>query len=221
MPIGARSRLIQKSLVGYKENVRRYLSTTIAANFQSLINSASSSALRMRAVINCNSLRIKCKSLWLQPITVWCSSTVVGRPKLLQYNYRGISETNSIIISKGILTPTNRWRSVILILYDENRHRYRGHWLVRIWKIVPSIPALSCDCLIILICAWSCDQADPCAVSRAAIVGKRIWSKKWRDLHTIFIDKPCVRSDRLLDTNPRWHFVYIRCAMMIVEYHNR
>lgn len=151
-----------------------HLSTTIAANFQSLIKSASSSALRMRAVINCNSLRIKCRSLWLQPIAVWCSSTVVGRPKLLLMANAIYNESRNLYNCLQWLTPMNRWRSVIPILCGENRHRYRVHLLVGIWKNALSIPALSCDCLTILICAWSCDQAVPCAVSRAAIVGKRI-----------------------------------------------
>lgn len=127
-----------------------YLSTTIAANFQSPINSASSSALRIRAVINCNSLRIRWRSLWLQPMAVWCSSTVVGRPKLLQISiYIWIM---NIWILRAELTPTSQWRFGSQILCAESRRRCRGHWPAGIWRSAPLAPAPSCDCLIVLFC---------------------------------------------------------------------
>uniref|UniRef100_A0A2M4D6R6 Putative secreted protein n=1 Tax=Anopheles darlingi TaxID=43151 RepID=A0A2M4D6R6_ANODA len=61
--------------------VNAILSTTIAANFQSLMSSASSSAFRMRLVMNCSSFSMWCKSLCVQPVLVFCSSTVVRRVK--------------------------------------------------------------------------------------------------------------------------------------------
>lgn len=76
-------------------NKNAYLSTTIAANFQSLISSASSSAFLIRFVINSNSFNIKCRSLWLQ--VGWCSSTVFGRPKL---NWITTTTTKIIKISE-------------------------------------------------------------------------------------------------------------------------
>lgn len=69
--------MIVKSVKTIKQN----RSTTIAANFQSLIKSCSSSRFFMRPVMNCSSFRIKCRSLCEHPL-IECSSTVVGRLNL-------------------------------------------------------------------------------------------------------------------------------------------
>lgn len=68
------------------QEANTYLSTTIAANFQSLIISASSSAFLIRAVINCNSLSMWWRSLCWQPDIEWCSSSVEGREKLKNWD---------------------------------------------------------------------------------------------------------------------------------------
>lgn len=68
-------------IVNSVKTIKQNRSTTIAANFQSLIRSASSSRFFMRPVMNWSSFRIKCKSLCEHPL-IECSSTVVGRLKL-------------------------------------------------------------------------------------------------------------------------------------------
>lgn len=59
-----------------------YLSTTMAANFQSLMISSPSSAFFMRSVMNRNSLRIVCSSscIPLRGNDADVSSTVAGLP---------------------------------------------------------------------------------------------------------------------------------------------
>lgn len=58
--------------------MRQKRSTTIAANFQSLMTSASSSAFRIRAVMNCSSLRMSCSSRCTPLGGSAVSSMVVG-----------------------------------------------------------------------------------------------------------------------------------------------
>lgn len=63
-----------------------YLSTTMAANFQSLMSSASSSAFFILPVMNCTSLRMLWSSRWVLDsgsALLW-SSTVAGLMKLLR-----------------------------------------------------------------------------------------------------------------------------------------
>lgn len=68
-------------IVNSVKTIKQNRSTTIAANFQSLIKSCSSSRFFIRPVMNCNSFRIKCRSLCEQP-PIELSSTVVGRLNL-------------------------------------------------------------------------------------------------------------------------------------------
>lgn len=65
-------------MVNMVKMMRQNRSTTIAANFQSLITSASSSAFFMRFVINCNSRRIFCRSRCVPELGIAASSIVVG-----------------------------------------------------------------------------------------------------------------------------------------------
>lgn len=58
--------------------MRQNRSTTIAANFQSLITSASSSAFFMRLVMNCNSRKMFCRSRCPADPGIAVSSIVVG-----------------------------------------------------------------------------------------------------------------------------------------------
>lgn len=183
-----------------------YRSTTIAANFQSLINSASSSALRMRAVMNCNSFRIKCKSLWLQPIMLWCSSTVVGgRPKLLEILNTCISTLVQEALNRNhmennrrkeyrkrkayLRTRKSRWPFGNRKLCGGSRHRCPEHWPKVTWKNVPSALAPSCDYSRVLFCGWFYVRVAPFARSTAAIVGTPILSTQEVDDCSKLINK--------------------------------
>lgn len=58
--------------------IRQKRSTTIAANFQSLITSASSSAFFIRLVMNCSSRNMFCRSRCVPELGMAASSMVVG-----------------------------------------------------------------------------------------------------------------------------------------------
>lgn len=105
-----------------------YLSTTIAANFQSLMSSASSSAFFILAVMNCNSFNIKCKSLCVHPPIEWCSSTVFGLLKLkghVKYCNRMfgvIHSINTLLINSNLSNIIQKMESpasMILSLTEE------------------------------------------------------------------------------------------------------
>lgn len=107
-----------------------YLSMTIAANFQSLIKSASSSDRFIRFVINCNSLNIKCRSLWLH--AVLCSSTVVGRPKLLQirkrfWNYYFVVVDVFLMFCFGSLVFTILTKDYLVVRFITMNNEYNAN----------------------------------------------------------------------------------------------
>lgn len=76
---GADSSTATVAIIVNKVNMmRQKRSTTMAANFQSLMTSASSSAFRIRAVMNCSSLRMSCRSRCEPLLGIAASSMVVG-----------------------------------------------------------------------------------------------------------------------------------------------
>lgn len=112
MMCGADSNTVTVAMIVNRvKTIKQNRSTTIAANFQSLIKSASSSRFFMRPVMNCSSFRIKCRSLCEHPL-IECSSTVVGRLNLFRGSRR--KEINLIFQS-----------------HENNifSHHHRQHWI--------------------------------------------------------------------------------------------
>ena len=79
MICGADSRTATVAMmVNIVKMMRQKRSTTIAANFQSLITSASSSAFFIRFVMNWSSRRMLWRSRWVPELGIAASSMVVG-----------------------------------------------------------------------------------------------------------------------------------------------
>lgn len=111
-------------IVNMVNMMRQKRSTTIAANFQSLITSASSSAFFIRFVMNCNSRRIIRRSRCVPELGTAASSMVVGwrmkvppkfRPDYTFIGYQTWPICSSVSLSN--ISTTLRLNEIKLDLY--------------------------------------------------------------------------------------------------------
>lgn len=203
-------------IVNIVKIIRQNLSTTMAANFQSLMTSASSSARFIRAVMNCSSLRMFCSSLCVpllgKPLA---SSIVVAR---IKFGPRFVVTVDALFPPNALpdtfLKSSSMSSTFASRLLDERS--FSSSSFIRLFisivlrviflpgRLMPSIQGSHCKNTDLI---WKNKS-----VSTIGVVQKNMC----RFIQMCKSHLP--RAVRAVVTYPLWHLVNIRRSMVVIEH---